>query len=60
MPTMTVENIVLGWRTDDLGGWDNPAGPLFPSSAYAAAEITSSAAALTCSACTASRTGQCC
>jgi hypothetical protein len=45
MPTMTLdraEEIVLGWRTDDLAidGWDNPAGALFPSSDYAASEIT--------------------
>jgi len=66
MPTPTVERaeeIVAGWRTADLpvAGWDNPAGPLFPSSDYAESEITMAGRLITaCSGCSGSTTRICC
>jgi hypothetical protein len=66
MPTLTAERaeeIVVGWRTDDLpaDGWDNPAGPLFPSSDYAEFEITMTGSpGSRCSSCTASARVFCC
>jgi hypothetical protein len=61
MPTAMAEEIVRGWWTEELDGWDNPAGPLFPSSDYAPAEITMTGApGSKCSSCTASQRVQCC
>ena len=54
-------NLVAGWRTNGSAG--SPAGPLFISGAFAEADIVGERSVLTlngCSACTASRTSQCC
>lgn len=66
MTTLTLdraEEIVAGWLTDDLpvDGWENPAGPLFPSSDYAESEITMTGSpGSRCSSCTASAKVYCC
>ncbi len=64
MPTLAPERtdeLVLRWLSDESTGWDHPAGPLFPSSDYAPAEITMTGPTHSrCSSCTASSQVQCC
>lgn len=69
MPTIAperAEQIVAAWRggVEPVDGWENPSGPLYPSGAYAEADITMTGpvwAAATCgTVCSYSRTRQCC
>jgi Family of unknown function (DUF6229) len=59
--TYLAEQTVAEWRT--AAGPDNPAGPLYAAGIFAEADIIATELILTrgtCSACTASHTGECC
>jgi hypothetical protein len=59
MSTSTAPEVLVdSWRSD--AGPDNPAGPLFTSGRWAETDLQDAMLGVTCSACTASRTQQCC